>query len=121
MKTKQKEIKQASLTNNCPECFSNEGLLLTFYQKHIEGLLFKRATSQISDIIVCNNCNTTIYPVRWTDDIERVREFYQKTVEKPRTYFRLTGWGVLGLLIIFLIAVSIFMYYYYPEVLKEIL
>ena len=35
-KEKFEVIKEAQLTNNCPECF-NQDLNLTFYQKHTYG------------------------------------------------------------------------------------
>lgn len=108
MKIKQKEIKQAALTNNCPECFSNEGLLLTFYQKHIENAWYKKATSEISDSIKCKNCNTIIYPVRWTDDIERVRAFYLKSIETPANYFKLTRLAIFTLLAIALVGAAVY-------------
>ncbi|MCM5662483.1 hypothetical protein [Galbibacter mesophilus] len=98
MSIKQKEIKQTPLTNNCPECFSNDGLMLTFHQKHIENAWYKKATDTISDTIVCHKCHTTIYPVRWTEDIERVREFYLKSVGKPKTFFKLTRLSVFVLI-----------------------
>ncbi|MEJ4089162.1 hypothetical protein [Galbibacter orientalis] len=110
MKTIQKEIKEASLTNNCPECFSNQGLLLTFYQKHIESAWYINATKEITDKIVCGNCNTTIYPVRWTEDIERVREFYAKTVENPKTYFKLTRLSIFMMLAIVGITIAVFIF-----------
>ncbi|QLE00737.1 hypothetical protein HX109_03855 [Galbibacter sp. BG1] len=110
MSIKQKEIKQAALTNNCPECFSNEGLLLTFYQKHIENAWYKNATKDISDTIVCKNCKTDIYPVRWTDDIERVREFYLKTVDSPKTFFKLTQLSIFVMIGIVVTAIAIFIF-----------
>ncbi|HLV63912.1 hypothetical protein [Galbibacter sp.] len=108
MRIKQKQIKQTALTNNCPECFSNEGLLLTFYQKHIENAWYKMATSQITDRIKCQNCNTDIYPVRWTDDIERVREFYLKSIETPAHYFKLTRLAVITLLSIVVVGITVY-------------
>jgi DNA-directed RNA polymerase subunit RPC12/RpoP len=108
VKIRQKEIKQTTLTNNCPECFSNEGLLLTFYQKHIESPWYKKATGEITDSIRCQNCNTDIYPVRWTDDIERVREFYLKSIDTPARYFKLTRLAVLTLLAIALAAIIVY-------------
>jgi len=108
VKIRQKEIKQTALTNNCPECFSNEGLLLTFYQKHIENAWYKKATGEITDSIKCQNCNTDIYPVRWTDDIERVREFYLKSVETPARYFKLTRLAIITLLAIALVSIAVY-------------
>ena len=94
MKISQKEIKSARLVNNCPECFAQDSLVLTFRQKHLSNFFFKRATGEITDSMVCDKCQTTIYPVRWTDDIERVYEFYSKTVE-AKTSFKLTSQAYL--------------------------
>jgi len=71
-------IKEANLNNNCPECF-NQDLNLTFYQKHTYGSLFHKTTGDLSHKLVCNTCKTTIYPVSWTEDIERMFSYYQKT------------------------------------------
>ena len=30
--------------------------------------------------MVCEKCKSTIYPVSWTEDIERMFDYYQKTV-----------------------------------------
>lgn len=77
-KEKQVVIKEAGLTNNCPECF-NQDLTLTFYQKHTFGSLFHKVTNEVSNKLNCNTCGCTIYPVSWTDDIERMFNYYQKT------------------------------------------
>ena len=82
-KEKLKVIKEADLTNNCPECF-NQDLKLTFYQKHTYGAFFHRTTNEITNQIVCRKCNSMIYPVKWTDDIERMFDYYQKTVVPER-------------------------------------
>lgn len=108
MKTSQKEIKQARLVNNCPECFSKDSLILTFYQKNVRSLFFKQETAEITDSMVCEKCKTTIYPVRWTDDIERVHEFYAKTVQ-PRKSFKLTIAAYL-LIVLVLAAVAFAVY-----------
>ena len=76
-------VKEVALNNNCPECYSTEGLKLTFKQKFIENKLYKSLTNSVSTELECNKCHTTIYPVRWTDDIERVYE-YQKKAFKPK-------------------------------------
>ncbi|MDF4203585.1 hypothetical protein PXD56_11490 [Maribacter sp. SA7] len=77
-KEKLEVIKEAKLTNNCPECF-NQDLNLTFYQKHTYGIFFHKITGELSNKLVCNTCHSTIYPVTWTDDIERMFNYYQKT------------------------------------------
>ncbi|WP_405384511.1 hypothetical protein [Maribacter sp. LLG6340-A2] len=71
-------IKEANLNNNCPECF-NQDLNLTFFQKHTYGRFFHKTTGELSHKLVCNTCKTTIYPVSWTEDIERMYDYYQKT------------------------------------------
>ena len=76
---KQVVIKEAALNNNCPECF-NQDLKLTFFQKHTYGSLFHKTTGELSHKLFCNTCHSTIYPVSWTEDIERMFTYYQKTV-----------------------------------------
>lgn len=71
-------IKETNLNNNCPECFS-QNLNLTFYQKHTYGSLFHKTTVDLSHKLICNTCKSTIYPVSWTEDIERMFAYYQKT------------------------------------------
>ncbi|TFG77290.1 MAG: hypothetical protein E4H26_03540 [Flavobacteriales bacterium] len=73
-------IKEASLQNNCPECF-NKSLKLTFSQKHTYGKLIHRITKEVVNEMKCTKCGSIIYPVKWTDDIERSFDYYQKTVD----------------------------------------
>lgn len=97
-------IKEANLNNNCPECF-NQDLNLTFFQKHTYGRFFRKTTAEVSHKLICNKCKSTIYPVRWTEDIERMFNYYQKTVvpepkaSKPTFFFY-----ILILLLIALVA-----------------
>lgn len=87
-------IKEAELTNNCPECF-NQDLKLTFYQKHRFAKLYHRITNEVTHQIICNKCGSDIYPAKWTDDIERIFEYYQKMMQpeksslKPKPLFYL--------------------------------
>ena len=84
-----KIIKEAPLTNNCPECF-NQDLTLTFYQKHLYGPLYHRVTPELKRELKCNTCHNLLYPVTWTEDIERSVEYYGKavTLEKASMRFR---------------------------------
>ncbi|MFX0556359.1 hypothetical protein ACOCEA_06150 [Maribacter sp. CXY002] len=101
-------IKEADLNNNCPECF-NQDLKLSFYQKHTYGTFFHKTTDEITNQIVCRKCSSMIYPVKWTDDIERMFNYYQKTVvpdkksSKPTLFFY-----ILMLVITVLVAVVIY-------------
>ena len=81
-------LKEAEITNNCPECF-NQDMKLTFYQKHLFRRLYHKTTTSITHQIKCNKCKKIIYPVNWTEDIERIFEYYQKMVspEKASTKF----------------------------------
>ncbi|SHI36690.1 hypothetical protein [Pseudozobellia thermophila] len=83
-------IKEAHLTNNCPECF-NQDLRLSFYQKHYHTRLVHRTSNEVSHQIVCNKCKSTIYPISWTDDIERTFDYYKKMVEPKRSSTKFTS------------------------------
>jgi len=99
------KIKEVNLNNNCPECYSTNGLQLTFKQKFKETNLYKSVTAETAQEIECKTCNTIIYPVMWTDDIERVFNYQQKafTPKKPSTQLKKKAWlliAVLGIIII---------------------
>ncbi len=108
-------IKEVVLKNNCPECYSNEGLRLTFKQKIIDTRFYKSITSQISHEIDCKICNTVIYPVKWTDDIERVFEYQKKAFvpKKPLTYLKKTSW--LAIILAAIVALSLIFLAIYPN------
>ncbi|MCM4166810.1 hypothetical protein KCTC52924_01663 [Arenibacter antarcticus] len=95
-------LKEADLTNNCPECFNQE-LKLTFYQKHTYGRLFDRTTKDITHEIKCTKCNSLIYPVTWTEDIERVYDYYRRMVAPSKAIIRFTT--LFYILILLLISV----------------
>lgn len=82
------KYKEALLNNNCPECYAAGALLLSFSQKHEEGVFFKRSTTDIKSDIICQRCNTPIYPARWNEDIERVYQYNLKLATVPKTYFK---------------------------------
>ena len=85
-----KVIKEAAITNNCPECF-NQDMQITFHQKHIRGRLFHRITNEITHKIRCNTCNSIIYPVNWTEDIERIFDYYQKMATPEKAAIKFTS------------------------------
>tara|TARA_R110002051_G_scaffold234092_2_gene295718 strand:+ start:5956 stop:6315 length:360 start_codon:yes stop_codon:yes gene_type:complete len=103
-------IKEAELTNNCPECFNQE-LKLSFYQKHSYGKFVHKITEEVSSEIKCKTCHNAIYPVSWTPDIERVYEYYKKTATpvKPTVKYTRRLYIVLLLLII-LVAASLYIF-----------
>ena len=102
-------IKKVILNNNCPECFNTGNLFLTFKQKVIENNFYKSITSEIKHEIACRTCNTNIYPVQWTDDIERVVD-YQKRAFTPKpssTYLKKASWIVILLIAALIIVLSL--------------
>ena len=84
MKHNYVHIKTESLSNHCPECFSTEGLQLSFKQEFNETRFYKSVTNDIVYELNCNICNTEIFPVRWTDAIERIID-YKKKVFTPKS------------------------------------
>nr|WP_321221770.1 hypothetical protein [uncultured Psychroserpens sp.] len=76
-------LKEVQLSNNCPECYSNEGLELTFKQRFIENQFYKAVTEETINEMHCITCNTDIFPVRWTNEIEQVVN-YQKRAATPK-------------------------------------
>jgi len=97
-------IKEASLTNNCPECF-NQDMTLSFYQKHLLSKFYNRTTSEISHAITCNKCNSKVYPVLWTEDIERSFEYFQKMVSPEPTSLKFTKFFYLILVSVVILGV----------------
>ena len=92
-------IKEVDLNNNCPECYSNTGLQLTFKQEFIETKLHKTLTQKVSTHLHCNTCNTEIFPVRWTDDIERVYNYHLRAFTPKRSYLKLKPFAFILILI----------------------
>lgn len=105
--TKEKRIviQEAELTNNCPECF-NQDLSLKFFQKHSYGKLYHRTTGEVTHEIRCNKCNSIIYPVKWTEDIERSIDYYRKIVVPSRASIRFTTLFFAILVILICIAAA---------------
>ncbi len=100
-------IKEVDLNNNCPECFNKEGLQLTFKQQFKETSLYKSLTQEIVHEITCKTCETSIYPIRWTDDIERVFDYHLKAFQPKKSSFKLKKLSWIILLTISLIIISI--------------
>ncbi len=111
-KEKEVVLKEAEITNNCPECF-NQSMKLTFFQKHRYSRWYYQVTGAVSHQIVCNTCHSTIFPVKWTDDIERIFDYYQKLVTPKKKGIRLSKLSYS--LIVLLIVLSGVLYYLFRE------
>ena len=109
-------IKESILKNNCPECFNQE-LKLTFYQKHLISRFYRKTTNEVSQEIRCIKCESLIYPVQWTNDIERSFDYFQKMITpKPRSLrFSKLTYGLLLLLVVLIVSLY---YLYYAGYLK---
>jgi len=103
-------IKEMELSNNCPECF-NQDLKLTFYQRHYYGNFIHRTTSDVTNQILCNKCGSDIYPSKWTDDIERIFNYYQKTAVPEKSSLKFTAlFYILILIVLALIGGGVYVY-----------
>lgn len=110
-------IKKVALKNNCPECFRADGLQLTFKQKHTETKFYTSISKDISHDIYCETCKSTIYPERWTDDIERVFEYQKKAfVPKPTSKsFKKLFWVLVVIVAIVIASVVSFVSVYFAN------
>ncbi|WP_372757598.1 hypothetical protein [Mariniflexile sp.] len=100
-------IKKVDLNNNCPNCYCNDGLKLTCNQKIKETIFYKAVTAEMNFELACNNCKSNIYPVDWSDEIERVFEYHNKSCKplKPSTQLKQASW--LAIIAISILAISI--------------
>ncbi len=83
-------LREAPLNNNCPECF-NQNLTLRFSQRHVQNRLYHRTCRDVQQELQCNTCQTRLFPVQWTKDIERSVAYYEKAVEPARAGIRFTA------------------------------
>lgn len=100
----------AKLKNNCPECYDKSGLELTFTQLEKENKIYSKASSEIDSKMFCSNCNTTIYPVSWDDDIERVFQYNKKMVQKKPTGIKLKPLAYI-IILIDVITIALLIYF----------
>lgn len=94
-------IQEFEIKNNCPKCF-NQDMKLNFYQKHRFSKLYHKVTNEVVHQVQCKKCESFIYPVDWTPDIERIYEYKKKMVKPEKTSIKYTG--LFYALILFLIA-----------------
>lgn len=100
MEAKYFTLHSVSLNNNCPECYSREGLELTFKQRFKENRFYKSISSETKSQLKCSICETDIFPVRWTDNIERVVEYHNKAFTPKASSFKLKklSWVIMIIL-----------------------
>ena len=100
-------IKEVALKNNCPICYSNDGLSLSFKQRFINTKFYKWVTSEIKHELDCKTCKSPIYPVQWTNDIEQVFEYHKKAFSPTKTSFKLKTISWILVATVLLVIVSI--------------
>lgn len=117
MKTEYIILKETTLNNNCPECYSTDGMILSFKQQRLKSKLLVKTKSNIIESINCSKCENEIFPGQWTIDIERVYDYHKKTINNESGSMRFTGLFYILLLLIILTALGGFIYLYRPDFL----
>ncbi|MDO1501822.1 hypothetical protein Q2T40_16935 [Winogradskyella maritima] len=103
-------LKDVQLKNNCPECYSNDGLHLTFKQKMTDNVFVKAITEDTKHEMHCKTCNTEIFPVRWDDDIERVVAYHERAVVPKKKSFKLKPLAYAFIIVDLLIIIGIVLF-----------
>lgn len=103
-------LREVELNNNCPECYSRDGLQLTFKQRFIENFFYKAISSETAHSLFCTVCQTMIFPARWTDDIDRVFEYQQRASPPKPTSFKLktSSWFLILIAAVLLVVTTFF-------------
>ncbi len=117
MKTEYIILKETNLNNNCPECYSTDGMVLSFKQKRLKSKLMIKTKGNIIEGIACNKCENQIFPGQWTKDIERVYDYHKKTISAKRSTMRFTALFYVLFFLILLLAVGGYIYINNPELL----
>ncbi|MEL6809944.1 MAG: hypothetical protein AAFP76_01265 [Bacteroidota bacterium] len=111
MEKKKHILHKAQVNNNCPECYSTEGLEFTFSQEEVDHKLYSKAGKEIIETLHCNTCQQTIYPVNWTEDIERVYDYHRKLAQPKGTGLKLKPLAYILILIDALILAALIYYF----------
>ncbi len=97
--TKKHILHTARLNNNCPECYDTEGLEFTFTQEEKQSKFYNQASKEVDEKLYCHTCKNIIYPVNWTEDIERVYQYHKKQVHPKSTYIQLKSFSYIFILL----------------------
>ena len=115
MAAKTHTLHTARLKNNCPTCFGTDGLEITFTQKEKETPFFKKPATDIEHTLFCHTCKNSIYPVNWTEDIERVFDYNKKIAETNKHYLKVKPLFYI-LIVVAIVLVAAFVYVLIPKV-----
>ena len=78
MNTTEHILHIASLNNNCPVCYATDGLEISFAQEERETKFFVKTDKTVIETLYCKSCKNIIYPVNWTEDIDRIYDYHKK-------------------------------------------
>ncbi len=117
MKTEYIILKEATLNNNCPECYSTNGMVLSFMQKRLKSKLLVKTKGNVVERINCNTCENQIFPGQWTQDIERVYQYHKKTIDTKPSSIRFTGLFYMLIFLVLLLVGAGYIYVYQPNLL----
>ncbi|MDT0556418.1 hypothetical protein [Patiriisocius hiemis] len=106
-------LHKSKIANNCPTCYANNDLEFTFSQEIAENPLFIMPSKEVEETLFCHNCNNTIYPVNWDEDIERVYEYHKKLADPNKASFKLKTLGYI--LVIGDILLLLYLVYYFAK------
>jgi len=109
-------LKEAILNNNCPECYAKESLLLSFKQKKLLSKFYVKTKGEVIEHMECKKCETTIFPGRWTDDIERVYNYHKKTIDIQPTRIRFKGIFYLITVLVVIAIIVLYLFLNHPEI-----
>lgn len=110
MKTTEHILHIAKLKNNCPVCYTTNGLEISFTQQELENRFYAKNLKDIIENIYCKNCKNIIYPVNWNDDIEKIYNYHKKQAGQRSSKLRLKPLSVailVGLAIAILLIFSL--------------
>jgi len=110
-------LKETKLNNNCPECYSKDGMTLYFKQEIQQSKFHIRTKKNILEHIQCSKCENVIYPGQWTADIERVYSYHKKTITATSGSLKFTALFYILFAIILFIIVLAYILLMHPEVL----
>ncbi|WP_310991424.1 hypothetical protein [Aequorivita marina] len=113
MSVKTHNLHRARLHNNCPTCFGTDGLEFTFTQDEKETAFFHKPEKKIIEKLYCHKCNSPIFPVNWTEDIERVYDYNRKIAETNKNFLEVKPlFYILIVLAIALVAAGIYVMWF---------
>lgn len=103
----------AKINNNCPECYSTDGLEFTFTQEENETRWYTKAKKEVAEVLYCHKCDQQVFPVSWNEDIERVYDYHKKLAKPKSSTLKLKP--IAYTVILFDALVMAFIIYYFSQ------